>query len=167
MTLTELRYIVALAREKHFGRAAEACFVSQPTLSVAAKKLEKELGVALFERGKTEVAVTPIGERIVEQVRRLLEQLEGVRRIAIRAYVRIVVEVLTGIGLHRVGSPLVADWLEGMFEVAARNPDCAMLASRQSQHEHRNLLDGACGVFHVSGAHWRRGHGRLDKGQFM
>jgi len=85
MTLTELRYIVALAREKHFGRAAEACFVSQPTLSVAVKKLEEELGVALFERGKTEIAVTPVGERIVEQARRVLEELEGVKRIAQQA----------------------------------------------------------------------------------
>src|SRR4030067_229625 len=77
MTLTELRYIVALAREHHFGRAAEACFVSQPTLSVAVKKLEEELGVALFERGKTEVAVTPVGERIVEQARRVADGLGG------------------------------------------------------------------------------------------
>jgi LysR family transcriptional regulator, hydrogen peroxide-inducible genes activator len=82
MTLTELRYIVALAREKHFGRAAEACFVSQPTLSVAVKKLEDELGVLLFERGKTEVSVTPVGERIVAQSRHVLEELEGVKRIA-------------------------------------------------------------------------------------
>ncbi|HBJ67243.1 MAG TPA: LysR family transcriptional regulator, partial [Alcaligenes faecalis] len=51
MTLTELKYIVAVARERHFGRAAEACFVSQPTLSVAIKKLEDELGVVIFERG--------------------------------------------------------------------------------------------------------------------
>ncbi len=58
MTLTELRYIVAVAREKHFGRAAEKCFVSQPTLSVAIKKLEDELGVALFERTAAEVRVT-------------------------------------------------------------------------------------------------------------
>jgi DNA-binding transcriptional LysR family regulator len=59
VTLTELRYIVALARERHFGRAAEKCFVSQPTLSVAVKKLEDELGVTLFERGQNEVRVTP------------------------------------------------------------------------------------------------------------
>ena len=59
MTLTELRYIVAVAREKHFGRAAEACSVSQPTLSVSIKKLEEELDVRLFERGTAEVSVTP------------------------------------------------------------------------------------------------------------
>ena len=61
MTLTELRYIVAVARERHFGRAAQRCFVSQPTLSIAIKKLEDELGVTLFERGGPEVAVTEIG----------------------------------------------------------------------------------------------------------
>ena len=65
MTLTELRYIVAVARERHFGRAAEACHVSQPTLSVAIKKLEEELEVKLFERGGAEVTVTPLGEEIV------------------------------------------------------------------------------------------------------
>ena len=57
MTLTELRYLVAVARERHFGKAAEACFVSQPTLSVAIKKLEEELEVKLFERGTTEAAI--------------------------------------------------------------------------------------------------------------
>jgi LysR family hydrogen peroxide-inducible transcriptional activator len=59
--------------------------VSQPTLSVAVKKLEEELGVALFERGKTEVAVTPVGERVVEQARRVLDEMEGVKRIAQQA----------------------------------------------------------------------------------
>jgi hypothetical protein len=58
MTLTDLRYIVTLARERHFGRAAEKCFVSQPTLSVAVKKLEDELGVILFERSPQEVRAT-------------------------------------------------------------------------------------------------------------
>lgn len=82
MTLTELRYIVAVARERHFGRAAETCFVSQPTLSVAVKKLEEELGVQLFERGPAEVTVTPAGGRVVEQAQRALEEAEKIRNIA-------------------------------------------------------------------------------------
>ena len=82
MTLTELRYIVAVARERHFGRAAEKCFVSQPTLSVAIKKLEAELGVALFERTSAEVTVTPIGERIVAQAQHVIEETAVIREIA-------------------------------------------------------------------------------------
>jgi LysR family hydrogen peroxide-inducible transcriptional activator len=82
MTLTELRYIVAVARERHFGRAAQGCFVSQPTLSIAIKKLEDELGVTLFERGGQEVTVTEIGERVVEQAQRVLEEAESIKRMA-------------------------------------------------------------------------------------
>lgn len=84
MTLTELRYIVAVARERHFGRAAEACFVSQPTLSVAIKKLEEELDVKLFERGSSEVSVTPLGEAIVRQAQAVLEQAQAIKEIAKR-----------------------------------------------------------------------------------
>jgi LysR family hydrogen peroxide-inducible transcriptional activator len=82
MTLTELRYIVAVARERHFGRAAEACFVSQPTLSVAIKKLEDELDVKIFERGGAEVAVTPLGEQIVRQAQAVIEQAAAIKEIA-------------------------------------------------------------------------------------
>jgi LysR family hydrogen peroxide-inducible transcriptional activator len=82
MTLTELKYIVAVARERHFGRAAEACFVSQPTLSVAIRKLEDELGVTLFERGGTEVGVTPIGQRVVAQAQKVLEEGATLKEIA-------------------------------------------------------------------------------------
>jgi LysR family hydrogen peroxide-inducible transcriptional activator len=82
MTLTELRYIVAVAREKHFGRAAEKCFVSQPTLSVAIKKLEDELGITLFERSANEVRVTDIGNRVIEQAQRVLEEASTIRQIA-------------------------------------------------------------------------------------
>ncbi|MBF7053615.1 LysR family transcriptional regulator [Halomonas sp. KAO] len=82
MTLTELRYIVTLAQERHFGRAAERCFVSQPTLSVAVKKLEEELGVPLFERSKSTVQVTPLGEKIVEQAQRVLEQTSVIKELA-------------------------------------------------------------------------------------
>ena len=82
MTLTELRYIVAVARERHFGHAAQSCFVSQPTLSVAIKKLEEELGVTLFERGPGEVSVTPVGQRLVEQAQRVLEEASRVKELA-------------------------------------------------------------------------------------
>jgi LysR family transcriptional regulator, hydrogen peroxide-inducible genes activator len=84
MTLTELKYIVALAREKHFGRAAEACFISQPTLSVAIKKLEDELDVRLFERSANEVSVTVLGEEIVRQAQSVLEQAAAIKEIAKR-----------------------------------------------------------------------------------
>ena len=84
MTLTELKYIVAVARERHFGKAAEACFVSQPTLSVAVKKLEEELDVKLFERSANEVAVTPLGEEIVRQAQSVLEQAANIKDIAKR-----------------------------------------------------------------------------------
>ncbi|WP_417580996.1 hydrogen peroxide-inducible genes activator [Nitrincola sp.] len=82
MTLTELRYIVTLAQEQHFGHAAERCFVSQPTLSIAVKKLEDELGVALFERSKSAVRVTPVGEKVVRQAQTVLEQAEAIREMA-------------------------------------------------------------------------------------
>jgi LysR family hydrogen peroxide-inducible transcriptional activator len=86
VTLTELRYIVAVARERHFGHAAQACHVSQPTLSVAIKKLEEELGVQLFERGPGEVAVTPVGQRVIEQAQRVLEEAARVKEIAQAAH---------------------------------------------------------------------------------
>jgi LysR family transcriptional regulator, hydrogen peroxide-inducible genes activator len=84
MTLTELKYIVAVAREKHFGRAADACFISQPTLSVSIKKLEEELEVKLFERNANEVTVTPLGEEIVRQAQAVLEQAANIKEIAKR-----------------------------------------------------------------------------------
>jgi LysR family hydrogen peroxide-inducible transcriptional activator len=82
MTLNELRYIVAVAQERSFGRAAAKCFVSQPALSVAIHKLEGELGAPLFERGKSEITVTPVGERIVEQAQRVLEEASRIKEIA-------------------------------------------------------------------------------------
>lgn len=82
MTLTELRYIVTLAQEQHFGRAADRCYVSQPTLSIAVKKLEDELGVALFERTKSRVQATPLGEQIVAQANLVLEQTAAIKDLA-------------------------------------------------------------------------------------
>lgn len=82
MTLTELRYIVNLEKERHFGRAAERSFVSQPTLSVAVKKLEDELGVILFERTRGEVKPTDVGNRIVGQAKRVLAEAQAVEDLA-------------------------------------------------------------------------------------
>ncbi|HEU6456326.1 MAG TPA: LysR family transcriptional regulator, partial [Roseateles sp.] len=85
MTLTDLKYIVALSRTRHFGRAAEACFVAQPTLSVAVKKLEEQLGVALFERAPGEVRPTEIGMQVVAQAERTLAEAARVGEIAAAA----------------------------------------------------------------------------------
>lgn len=82
MTLTEMRYIVALARERHFGKAAESCHVSQPTLSVALKKVEGQLGAALFERTANDVRITALGERVVAQARRVLDESVKLEEIA-------------------------------------------------------------------------------------
>jgi len=74
MTLTEFRYIVALADQRHFGRAAQLCQVSQPTLSIAVKKLEQNLGVILFERTREGLQLTPLGEQVVAKARKVLAQ---------------------------------------------------------------------------------------------
>lgn len=82
MTLTELRYIVMLARERHFGRAAEKCHISQPTLSVALKKVEQRYGIVLFERSSADVRLTPIGGQIAHQAERVLDEAAHLKEIA-------------------------------------------------------------------------------------
>ncbi len=82
MTLTELRYIVILSEEQHFGRTAERCHVSQPTLSIAVRKLEEELGVELFERTKAKVVPTLLGEKIIVEARQLLANTAAIKSLA-------------------------------------------------------------------------------------
>ncbi len=82
MTLTELKYIVSLAREKHFGKAAEVCHVSQPTLSVAIKKIEEELEVQIFQRYSGEINLTPHGRILVEQAQRVLDEAKHLKELA-------------------------------------------------------------------------------------
>ncbi len=82
MTLSELRYLVAVADLRHFSRAAERCHITQPTLSVQLRKLEEFLGVTLFERGRRSVTITPIGERIVAHARRILEEADQISDLA-------------------------------------------------------------------------------------
>ena len=121
MTLTELRYIVAVARERHFGRAAEACFVSQPTLSVAIKKLEAELDVKLFERGSNEVSVTPLGEEIVRQAQTVIEQAAGIKEIARRGKDPVSGPLRLGV-IYTIGPYLLPDLVRQAIDRMPRMP---------------------------------------------
>jgi LysR family transcriptional regulator, hydrogen peroxide-inducible genes activator len=85
MNLRDLRYLVALADLKHFGRAAEASFVSQPTLSTQIKKFEDELGVPLIERNPRNVLLTDVGEAVVARARLMLREADEIKNIARRA----------------------------------------------------------------------------------
>lgn len=102
MTLTELKYIVAVARERHFGRAAKSCFVSQSTLSIGVKKLEDELGTVLFERGRNEVTLTPRGEQIIEQAQQALEEVDRIKQIARQEKGQLVGTLRIG-AIHTIG----------------------------------------------------------------
>lgn len=82
MNLRDLKYLVALADERHFGRAAERCHVSQPTLSAQVRKLEEYLGVPLVERQPKRVSITPAGEKIVERARRVLQEADAIVELA-------------------------------------------------------------------------------------
>ncbi len=121
MTLTELKYIVAVAREKHFGKAAEACFVSQPTLSVAIKKLEEELEIKLFERNATEVAVTPLGEEIVRQAQVVLEQAASIKEIAKRGKDPLAGPLRLGV-IYTIGPYLLPDLVRQVIEHTPQMP---------------------------------------------
>ena len=121
MTLTELRYIVAVARERHFGRAAEACFVSQPTLSVAVKKLEDELDVRLFERGSSEITVTPLGEEIVRQAQSVLEQAQAIKEIAKRGKDPLAGPLRLGV-IYTIGPYLLPDLVRNAIALTPQMP---------------------------------------------
>jgi len=121
MTLTELRYIVAVAREHHFGRAAKNCHVSQPTLSVAIKKLEDELRVAIFERGSNEVTLSPIGERIVQQAQLTLEAAENIKQMALHGKDQLSGPLRIG-AIHTIGPYLYPELIPLLRKAAPKMP---------------------------------------------
>ena len=123
MTLTELKYIVAVARAKHFGHAAEACFVAQPTLSVAIKKLEEELDLKIFERGGSEVSVTPLGEEIVRQAQSVLEQAAAIKEIAKRGKDPLAGPLRLGV-IYTIGPYLLPDLVR---QAIARTPQMPLM----------------------------------------
>lgn len=123
MTLTELRYVIAVARERHFGKAADACFVSQPTLSVSVKKLESELGVVIFERGGSEITLTPIGEDIVQQAQRVLDAANQVKEIADQGRDPLRGPLRVGV-IYTIGPYLLPRIIKSMID---RHPDMPLI----------------------------------------
>lgn len=121
MTLNELRYIVAVARERNFRRAAERCFVSQPALSLAIQKLEDELGVQLFERKKTEIDLTGIGEQIVEQAMRVLDEASKIKEMARQGADQLIGSIRLGV-IYTVGPYLLPELIPVLRENAPEMP---------------------------------------------
>src|SRR4051812_45235617 len=144
MTLTELRYIVAVAAERHFGRAAQRCFVSQPSLSAAVKNLEDELGVRIFERGKGDVLLTPTGEEIVAQARRVLDEAERVKTIARQGSNPLLGPLRLGI-IHTVAPYLLPELVVALRQAAPQMPlDIEEnMTVNLDQMLHAGLLDAA------------------------
>lgn len=121
MTLTELRYIIAVATEQHFGKAAKACNVSQPTLSVAIKKLEGELKVQIFERGGSDIMVTPVGQEIVEQARKVLEETDVLKQIASQGKGQLSEPLRLG-AIHTVGPYVLPELIPQVKKAAPEMP---------------------------------------------
>lgn len=117
MTLNELRFIVAVAQERNFHRAAEKSFISQPALSLAIQKLENELGLKIFERGSSEFTITPVGNAIVEQAQRVLEAVEGIREIARHGRNQLATPLRIGI-IYSVGPYLLPDLIPALKKIA-------------------------------------------------
>lgn len=136
MTLTELRYIVTLAQEQHFGRAAERCHVSQPTLSVGVKKLEDELGVLIFERSKSAVRLTPVGEGIVAQAQKVLEQAQGIRELAQAGKNQLAAPLKVG-AIYTVGPYLFPHLIPQLHRAA---PDMPLYIEENFTHVLRDKL---------------------------
>ncbi len=136
MTLTELRYIVTLAQDQHFGRAAERCHVSQPTLSVGVKKLEDELGVLIFERTKSAVRLTPVGEGIVTQAQKVLEQAQSIRELAQAGKNQLAAPLKVG-AIYTVGPYMFPHLIPQLHRVA---PDMPLYIEENFTHVLRDKL---------------------------
>ncbi len=121
MTLTELRYAVALDETRHFGQAASRCFVSQPTLSIAIRKLEDRLGVTLFERHRGRAEVTPVGRQILDQARRVLAESALLEEIAAGAVDELSGPLRLG-AIYTVAPYLLPNLVPGLSKIAPKMP---------------------------------------------
>lgn len=130
MKLSELKYIVAVAKEKHFRKAAERCYVSQPTLSVAIKKLEEELGVTLFERGKQDVLVTSVGKQIITLAEEVLEKTENIKQVSKEAQGDLSTELRIG-AIYTIAPYLLPKLIPAFQKLA---PDVPIIVEENYTH---------------------------------
>lgn len=138
-SFTELRYIVALAREKHFRRAAERCHVSQPTLSVAVKKIEDHLGVQLFERVPGDIRVTPVGERVCEQAEKVLREVAHIEELASLGKDPLVGPLRLGV-IYTIAPYLLPRLIPSLHTIA---PDIPLYLQENFTHRLAELLKSA------------------------
>ncbi|MFN8770499.1 MAG: hydrogen peroxide-inducible genes activator [Neisseriaceae bacterium] len=113
ITLAELRYILAVSEELNFNKAADKCFVSQPTLSIAIKKLENSLGVSIFERNKNSVIITDIGSKIIVKAKQVINLISEIQFLAKSTDNPYSYRIKIG-AIHTVGPyifPTIIDWL--------------------------------------------------------
>lgn len=147
MTLNELRYVVTLAQEQHFGRAAEKCFVSQPTLSIAVKKLEDELNIILFERSRNQVTLTPAGQAIVNQAQKVLNEARTIKELAQAGQDQLSVPLRVG-AILTVGPYLFPYCIPQLREVAPKMP--LVIEENYTANLRRQLRDGKLDVIIVA-----------------
>ena len=121
MNLTDLKYILAVAQERNFRRAAERCFVTQPALSISIQKLEAELGVQIFERSKTDIALTPVGARIVEQAQRVLDEAAKIKTLAAEGQDPLIGALRLGV-IYTIGPYLLPDLIPALRKLAPEMP---------------------------------------------
>lgn len=121
MTLQELKYVVAVARERHFGRAARACHVSQPALSAAVAKLEDELGLQLFDRTTAEITVTPAGREVIAQAQVVLEASARLLELATANRDPLLIPLHVGL-IHTICPYLLPHWVPEIHALAPQLP---------------------------------------------
>lgn len=147
MKLIELRYLVALAREGNFSRAAHACSVSQPTLSMAVARLEDELGVHLFERGKGFVSPTAVGERIVAQAQKTLDEAQQIVHLANEGRNPLEGPLRLGV-IHTIGPYLLPQLVRALKNVAPDMP--LLIEENMTANLSRMLLENEVDVLIIA-----------------
>ena len=121
MSLTELKFIIAVAQERNFRRAAEKCFVTQPALSLGIKKLEEELNIIIFERSHSDISMTEIGTQIVEQAYRVIEEAERIKQLANLGKNQLKGTLKLGL-IHSVGPYLLPEIIPILRKIAPDMP---------------------------------------------